>query len=89
MRLIPRRLESADLQEWQPRLYLVLIGLGLLLAYAIAFVVQNDERVRVDFVLASADVSLIWVILLSLAIGILVGVLLSQLYRRRAGDGGA
>ena len=89
MRLIPRRLESADLQEWQPRLYLVLIGLGLLLAYAIAFVVQNDERVRVDFVLASADVSLIWVILLSLAIGVLVGVLLSQLYRRRAGDGGA
>ena len=88
MRLLPRRLQSADLQEWQPRLYLVLIGLGLLVAYVIAFIVQNDERVRVDFVLTSAHVSLIWVIILSLVIGVLVGVLLSQLYRRRTGERG-
>ncbi len=84
MRLFPRRLETGELQEnWQPRLWAILIGLLLLVVYVIAFVIQNDERVDVDFVLATARASLIWVILLSLAIGALGGVLLSQLYRRR------
>ena len=83
MRLFPRRLESGEPEAWQPRLYAVLLGLVLLAAYVIAFVVQNDEQIEVDFVLVSARVSLIWVILLSLAIGVLAGALVSQLYRRR------
>ena len=84
MRLFSRPLGSRELQEnWQPRLWAVLIGLLLLVAYAIAFVIRNDERIEVDFVVATARASLIWVILLSLAIGALGGVLLSQLYRRR------
>jgi len=35
-------------------------------------------------VLGTARVSLIWLILLSVALGLLLGVLLSQLYRRRS-----
>ena len=86
MRLLPRLFRGADaerLQEWQPRLWAVLIGLALLVAYAIAFVLENRKRVGLHFVLATARVSLIWLILLSFAIGLLAGVLLSQLYRRR------
>jgi arginine exporter protein ArgO len=39
--------------------------------------------VHVHFVLGTAGVSLIWLILLSLGLGVLLGVLTSQLYRRR------
>ncbi len=70
-------------RTWQPRLWALLGTLVLIVAYVIAFVVGNDKEVKVSFVLGSATTSLIWVILLSLAIGLLVGVLLSQLYRRR------
>lgn len=88
MRLFPRRLDSGELEAWQPRLYVFLLSLVLLAAYVIAFVVQNDEQIEVDFVVVSARVSLIWLILLSLAIGVVAGVLLSQLYRRRKAAGG-
>ena len=70
-------------RQWQPRLYLRLAILGLLLAYAIAFVVENDKQVNLHFVFATASVSLVWLILLSLAVGFVVGILLSQLERRR------
>ena len=84
MGLIPRRRKDRrPLEEWQPRRWAILIGLAVLLAYAIAFVVENSKRVSVHFVLATAHVSLIWVMLLCLAIGVLGGVLLSQLHRRR------
>ena len=49
----------------------------------IAFVVKNDDRVKIDFVLFSAQTGLIWLLILLLAIGFLGGVLASQLYRRR------
>jgi len=61
------------------KLALLLAGM----AYVIAFVLQNNEQVDVDFVFAKTQISLTWVILISLAIGLLGGVLLSQLYRRR------
>jgi uncharacterized integral membrane protein len=60
--------------------------LVLIAVYVIAFVVENHKRVHVHFVLFTAGVSLIWLILLILAIGILGGALLSQLYRRRRRD---
>ena len=41
------------------------------------------DRISIDFVLFSASTSLIWLIILLLAIGFLGGVMLSQLYRRR------
>ena len=70
-------------RQWQPRLYLRLVLVCLLVAYGIAFVLENNKHVRVHFVLGSAGVSLVWLILLSLVLGVLIGVLTSQLYRRR------
>jgi uncharacterized integral membrane protein len=73
--------EVAD--RWQPRLYLRLILLGLLVAYAIAFILENRKQINVHFVLATASVSLVWLILLALGVGLLGGILLAQLERRR------
>jgi uncharacterized integral membrane protein len=85
VRLFSRDVDRQELHEtFQPRLYALLAGLLLLVAYVIAFVVENDKRVDVHFVLATAHTSLIWVIVLSLVIGLLAGLLLSQLYRRRS-----
>jgi uncharacterized integral membrane protein len=82
MRLLRRR-PTGPIEDWQPRLYAILIGLALIVAWVIAFIVKNDDRVSVDFVLFSAETGLIWLIILLLAIGFLGGVMLSQLYRRR------
>jgi uncharacterized integral membrane protein len=71
------------IRQWQPRLYLTIVMLGLMIAYGIAFVLENRKQVSLHFVFATARVSLIWLILLSNALGLLFGVLLSQLYRRR------
>jgi uncharacterized integral membrane protein len=78
------RVDTEQLQEnWQPKLYGRLIVLGLVVAYVIAFVLENRKSVNLHFVFATASVSLIWLILLSLALGLLVGILLAQLERRR------
>jgi uncharacterized integral membrane protein len=69
-------------RQWQPRLHLRIVLLGLVLAYGTAFVLENRKQVRVHFVLGKAGVSLIWLIMLSVGLGPLVGVLLSQLNRR-------
>jgi uncharacterized integral membrane protein len=90
VRLARRRGRDTEFDHtWQPRLWAVLVGLALLVAYVIGFIIQNDEPVDVDFVFWTANSSLIWVILLSLAIGVIAGLLLSQLYRRRRGLPGA
>lgn len=83
MRLFRR--PDGSLDDWQPRLYAVLIALVLIVAWLIAFIIKNSDKVKVDFVLFSAQTSLIWLLILLLAIGFLGGVLLSQLYRRRSG----
>ncbi len=70
-------------EAWQARLYLKLILLLAVIAYAVAFVLENRRQTAVHFVFHTAHVSLVWMILLNLAIGLLGGVLLSQLYRRR------
>ncbi len=75
--------EDEGLREWQPRLYLKLLLLLVTIAYVIGFAIENRKNVHVHFVLGTARVSLIWLILFSLALGLLAGVLLSQLYRRR------
>jgi uncharacterized integral membrane protein len=79
-----RKLDKDALETWQPKLWAILGALILLVAYLVAFVTKNNSEVDVDFVLVSAQVSLIWGILLTLAIGVLVGLLVSQAYGRRA-----
>jgi uncharacterized integral membrane protein len=59
---------------------LVLIAIA---AYAVGFVLENHKQVKVHFVFTAARVSLIWLILLSLALGLIGGRLLPRLYRRR------
>jgi uncharacterized integral membrane protein len=79
-----RRSDRRELGEhWQPLLYTRLIALILLVAYAIAFVLENRNTVDVHFVVTTAHVSLVWLILLALAVGLLGGILLAQLERRR------
>ena len=84
MRVRRPRIDTDDVSDrWQPRLYLRLLILGLLIAYAIAFILENRTQVEVHFVLWTAHVSLVWVILLALGVGLLLGILLAQLERRR------
>jgi len=69
--------------EFQAMLYARLLALAVVVGYVIAFVLENGKSVRVHFVFHSTDVSLIWVILLSIALGLVGGVLVGQLDRRR------
>jgi len=83
-RLRRPRIDTDEVSDrWQPRLYLRLIVLGLLVAWAIAFILENRTQVNIHFVLATTRVSLVWVILLALGVGLLGGILLAQLERRR------
>jgi uncharacterized integral membrane protein len=70
-------------EQWQPGLWARIVVLLLIVAYLIAFVVQNAKSVKVDFVFGSGSLSLIWLMLIGIGIGILGGILLGQLYRRR------
>jgi uncharacterized integral membrane protein len=84
VRLRRPRIDTDEVGDrWQPKLYLRLILLGLLVAFAIAFILENRKQVNVHFVLATASVSLVWLILLALGVGLLGGILLAQLERRR------
>jgi uncharacterized integral membrane protein len=70
-------------ESFQPGLWLRIVLIGLVAVYALLFVVLNTHRVKVSFVFTSTKVSVIWVILLSLAVGVVLGVLASQLRRHR------
>ena len=83
MRLLRRRDRAAH-ESSQAKLYARLIILALLVAYAIAFVLENGKHVPVRFVFTKTQVSLVWLILLCFAIGLVVGVLAVQLDRRRS-----
>jgi uncharacterized integral membrane protein len=76
-------LDAETREAIQPRLWATLGALALLIVYIVAFVVENDKRVTVHFVFFKTNTSVIWLILLSLGIGLVAGVLLSQLERRR------
>ena len=75
------------MSEPQPRLARPispqLVAVVLVGIYAILFVALNTHRAKVSFVFGSTRISVIWVVLLSMAFGIVLGALLPQLYRRR------
>ena len=80
----PPPVEEGDSPStWQPLLYAKIVLLLVVIAYAVAFVVQNTDQIRIDFVFSTTKVRLIWTMLLLLAIGLIGGILLSQLYRHR------
>jgi uncharacterized integral membrane protein len=63
--------------------WIQLTAIALVALYAILFIVLNTHRAKVSFVFASSKISVIWVILLSLAVGFVLGVLGTRLNRRR------
>jgi uncharacterized integral membrane protein len=73
------------LDEFQPRLWLIIVGLSAMVLYLLAFIVMNDREIEIEFVFFTATLSLIWAMVLMVGLGVLGGVLLSQLYRRRRG----
>ena len=84
MRFLRRTELDAEAREaFQPRLWAVVLGLALIVGYIVAFVAENNKHVTVHFVLFTTHTSVIWLILLSLAIGLAGGLLLSQLERHR------
>ena len=70
-------------ETFQPRLWATVVALIAIVAYIVAFVAENNSRVTLHFVFLTTHTSVIWLILLALAIGVVSGLLLSQLYRRR------
>lgn len=78
---LAKRREGA--RSFQPGLWLRLLPAGAAVVYLAFFIGLNTHHVKVSFVFSSTRVSLIWVVLLSGALGIVLGVLLSQLYRFR------
>jgi uncharacterized integral membrane protein len=74
---------GAERAPGERKVFARLVVLLLVVAYAVAFVLENRKQVNVHFVFVTARVSLIWLILLSIALGVVGGRLLPQLYRRR------
>ena len=79
----PKPPEEDQPSTSQPVLYLKIGLLLLAIGYSIAFVVENSTQIKIHFVFSTAKVRLVWAILLLLAVGIVGGILLSQLYRHR------
>jgi uncharacterized integral membrane protein len=61
--------------------------LGVASVYAVLFIAFNTHRAKIDFVFASTRLSLIFLVLLALAIGFVLGVLATRL--RRHGQHGS
>ena len=68
-------------RTFQPGLWTRLTPIAVVSVYLILFVAFNTRMAKVDFVFTSTRLSTIFLILLPFGIGILLGVLLSQLYR--------
>ena len=68
-------------RTFQPGLWTRLAPIAVVFAYLILFVAFNTRMATVDFVFTSTRLSTIFLILLPFGIGIVLGVLLSQLYR--------
>ena len=66
-------------------MYALLAIAALLIIYLVAFVVANSNRVEVSFVVADAHASLIWVMLVCTAIGVVIGIVLAKLWGRTRG----
>jgi uncharacterized integral membrane protein len=77
----PAEQQRKPRRSFQPGLWTRLLPLGVVSVYLILFIAFNTRMAKVDFVFSSTRVSTIFVILLPLGIGIVLGVLLSQLYR--------
>jgi uncharacterized integral membrane protein len=78
----PRR-EGID--ERQARQVALIGAIVLAVALLLVFIVENSDSVEVSFVFFTADISLIWVIVLSALVGAAAGFLVSRAVRKRFG----
>ena len=76
----PRRPEPRQRNE--ARSWLIVGALALLVGYLIWFAIDNTHSVPIHWVFGTTRSGLIWVILVTLIIGVLVGWL-ARLYGRR------
>lgn len=79
----PAPRERDGLDERQVRQLALAGALVLVVSLLLIFVIENSDPVRVSFVFFSADISLIWVIVLSAVAGAAAGVFVARLIRRR------
>jgi uncharacterized integral membrane protein len=64
------------------------VAAAIIVILLIAFVVDNTNKVRVGFVFFHAEVSLIWVLIITALLGLVVGVLVGR-RSQRSGRSGA
>jgi uncharacterized integral membrane protein len=75
--------EQAQQAGRRPSEWAQLAAIGIVALYALLFIVLNTRHVKVSFVVFSTRVSVIFVILLSIVVGMVLGAFLSRLNRRR------
>ena len=52
-----RRSQGDGTDTFQPRLWLILVGLIAMFLYLLAFISMNDDQINIDFVFFTATVS--------------------------------
>ncbi len=78
--------EATPARKRNPRDVARLVVSGVALVLLVAFVIDNSNTVKVGFVFFSAEVSLIWVLLIVAVLGALVDRLVIYLGQRRKKD---
>jgi uncharacterized integral membrane protein len=79
-----RRNRAAEIEEaWQPKLWSKIILLIVFVGYGLALIVANSSKVDISFLFASVKITKIVLILVCVAIGLVTGVLISQMSRHR------
>lgn len=63
-----------------------LAGIGVVVLAALAFIIQNNDKVETTFLFFTVEASL-WVsLVIAIALGIVIGTLVPIIRRHRAGD---
>jgi uncharacterized integral membrane protein len=70
-------------EAWQPQLWSKIILLIVVVGYGIALIVANSGKVDISFLFYSIKTSAIVLILVCFAVGLISGVLISQVHRHR------
>jgi uncharacterized integral membrane protein len=76
----PRRPEPRQRNE--ARAWLIVVAIAIVVGYLIWFAIDNTHTVNVHWVVGTTQSRLIWVILVTLLLGVLIGWL-ARLYGRR------
>lgn len=66
----------------QQRVYAMVVAGAVIALYVIGFIIKNSDQVRVDFLLFATTLSLIWLILIALAVGGVAALGIQMLARR-------